>query len=229
MNEMSNHLGIGVGAELVALGAQPRADGVVVLDDAVVHHRDAAADVRVGIALGGHAVGRPAGVADADGAFELLLVRELFQFRHALTGAQALQTAIDHGHSHRVVAAVLEAAQAFQQDRDDVTPRYRGDDSTHRGFPCSRNRAPAVSAAAGAAGASCPSMAPRSIAPALTISGWRPSVAIHSTSVRPPYARKCQSVSHGCPRVYGEAARIRICSTIAAAALRNQGCSQIRE
>ena len=44
----------------------------VVLDDAVVHHRDlaGAVGVRVGVVLAGLAVRRPAGVADAHAACE---------------------------------------------------------------------------------------------------------------------------------------------------------------
>src|SRR5918993_732606 len=187
MDQMRNHLGVGIGGELIARRLKLRANRRVVLDDAVVHHRDAAADMRMGIALGGHAVRRPARVADADHALELLLVGQLLELRHAPARAQAFEAAIDDGDACGVVAAVLEAAQTFQQDRDDVAPRYRGDDSAHREDPCSRNSAPAVSAAAGAAMAKSAIAAPNSITAPLTTSGWRPSVAIQSTSVSAAY------------------------------------------
>src|SRR5581483_8009949 len=103
------HLGVGVRGELVAVRAQPGAHLVVVLDDAVVHHRDAARDVRVGVALRGHAVGRPARVADADVAVQVVVPDHLFQLGDAAGGPQPLQGAVDDGDSGRVVAAVLEA------------------------------------------------------------------------------------------------------------------------
>ena len=51
-----------------------------VFDDAVVHHGQPAGDVRVGVALGGHAVGGPAGVGDADvgGAWRRIGLRGKF-------------------------------------------------------------------------------------------------------------------------------------------------------
>src|SRR5581483_1937781 len=47
---------------------------------------------------------------------------------------QALHAAVDHGDARRVVAAVLEAPQALEQDRHDVTGGYGCDDSAHGAF-----------------------------------------------------------------------------------------------
>src|SRR4051812_23556559 len=66
IHALRDHLGGGIGGERITQVLQPLAHLLVVLDDAVMRHRDAAAHVRVGIALGGHAVRRPARMADAD-------------------------------------------------------------------------------------------------------------------------------------------------------------------
>src|SRR6185436_10030427 len=220
---MRDHLGVGVRSELVAERSEPGADRLVVLDDAVVHHRDPAADVRVGVALGGRAVRGPAGVADADGALQA--DREARQLGDAAGTPDSFQTAIDDGDAGRVVAAVLQPPQPFDQDRDDVTPRYRGDDSAHAGFPCRNVSTPAVIIAAGAAQAKSTIQAPRNITAPGTSHGRLPSVAIHSTSVSAAYARKLHTACHGWPAMYGEAPSATICSAMAAAAARNHGFS----
>src|SRR6185436_3311034 len=220
---MRDHLGIGVRSELVAERLKPRANRRVVLDDAVVHHRDPAAHMRMGVALGGHAVGGPARVADAD--LSLQAERKFGQLGNATRAANTLEPAIDDGHPRGVVAAVLQPSQAFDQDRDDVAPRYRGDDSAHAGFPCRNESAPAVTTAAGTAAARSAMQAPRNITAPGTSHGRLPSVAIHSTSVSAEYARKLQSVSHGCAMVYAVLPRTTISSAIAVAGTRYQGCS----
>ena len=63
VDEMNDHLGVGLGDEPVSLLLQPRAQGLEVFDDAVVHHRDLiVADV--GMRVGGcrRAMRRPAGM-----------------------------------------------------------------------------------------------------------------------------------------------------------------------
>ena len=62
---MGDDFGVGLRLEFVAELAQALALLFVVLDDAVVHQRDAVADVRVRVGLGDAAVRRPARVADA--------------------------------------------------------------------------------------------------------------------------------------------------------------------
>src|SRR5262249_40625595 len=71
-DELGDDLGVGVGAEGDALGLELALQGGVVLDDAVVDNGDQAVafagGVRVGVGVGGGAVGGPAGVRDADRA-----------------------------------------------------------------------------------------------------------------------------------------------------------------
>ena len=71
-DQMRDHFGVGLAAEFGAVLAEPFAQLAEILDDAVMHDRDAVGGVRMGVALGRLAVGRPAGVADADLAGERL-------------------------------------------------------------------------------------------------------------------------------------------------------------
>ena len=78
VDAMRDHLGVGLGAELVAAPLEVRAQLLVVLDDAVVHDREPVArDVRVRVALARHPVGGPAGVGDADLAGGRALLQRL--------------------------------------------------------------------------------------------------------------------------------------------------------
>ena len=69
-DEMGDDLAVGLALEGAALGLHLLAQRLEILDDAVVDDRDAVDDVRVGVADGRRAVGRPAGVGDADRAGE---------------------------------------------------------------------------------------------------------------------------------------------------------------
>ena len=73
-HQVHRDLGVGVAGEFHALGLQLVAQARVVLDDAVVDDGDLAGGVavRVRVAVGGAAVGGPAGVAQAGGAGQRL-------------------------------------------------------------------------------------------------------------------------------------------------------------
>ena len=139
VEQVGDGLGVGLGREGVALGLQARAQLGEVLDDAVVHHGEAAGDVRVGVALGGHAVGGPAGVGDADAGLEAGGVGLGGEFGHAADGAQAgelgLAFGLQDGQAGGVIAAVFQLAQTFEQHGDDVATGNGGDDATHRKEP----------------------------------------------------------------------------------------------
>ena len=91
-----------------------------VLDDAVVHDGDPAGrvGVRVGVAVVGRAVGGPAGVAHAGRAGDRAVGEFLVQVLDAAGLLGDLQRAVraDDGDARGVVAAVLEAAQALDDD-----------------------------------------------------------------------------------------------------------------
>ncbi len=138
VDEMRDHLGVGLRDELVAAGLQLVAQLLEVLDDAVVHHRDfAAGSVRVRVVLGRCAVRRPARVRDARGAGQrppVGLRREVGDACGADQPVERRRRAADHAQPRGVVAAILEPADAVDQDRDDVARADRADDAAHGRF-----------------------------------------------------------------------------------------------
>ena len=89
----------------------------MVLDDAVVHDRDVAGDVRVGVELARPAVRGPARVADAGRARRAVrFASAVVEVRELADGAHDLDAlAVVHGEAGRVVAAVFEPAQAVDK------------------------------------------------------------------------------------------------------------------
>ena len=69
---MGDDLGVGLAAELAALGNQLVAQRLEILDDAVVDQRHRPDDMRMGVADGRRAMRRPAGVGDAGNAVQRL-------------------------------------------------------------------------------------------------------------------------------------------------------------
>src|SRR6185437_6330041 len=136
MHAMGDHLGIRLRGELVTAALELGAQLLMVLDDAVMNDRESVArDVRMGIALARHAVGRPARVRDAELAVRRIVIERVLQRLHLADGAQALELvmAVDHGDPSRVVAAIFEPAQALHQNGNYVALGNRSDDSTHLG------------------------------------------------------------------------------------------------
>jgi hypothetical protein len=126
---VGNDFGVGIGGEHVALGGQFLLDLREVLDDAVMHHRQACGNVRVGIALARHAVRGPARVGDAGVGREAL--GGLGQFDDAADAAQALEVRIEYCQTGRVVTAIFEAGESFDQDEDDILAGDGRDDAAH--------------------------------------------------------------------------------------------------
>jgi hypothetical protein len=115
--QMGDYLGVGLGLEDMALAEKLFFKLEVVLDYAVMNYDDTsrAVGVRVGILLGGLAVRRPPGMADAYLPFKGVqrhYLRELVQFPHA--PAQVYAVRRHHGYTGRIVAPVFEAAQPVQ-------------------------------------------------------------------------------------------------------------------
>ena len=142
-DELRGDLGVGLGEELDALGEQLLLQRVEVLDDAVVDQGEpvvVAAAVRVGVAVGGAAVGRPAGVPDAGarGGERVRLERraEVLELAGALLGRDAVVG--DQGDARRVVPAVLEPGQPLHHDLEGRVihgPADVAHDSAHAGQP----------------------------------------------------------------------------------------------
>ena len=111
-------------------------EGEVILDDAVVDDDEGAGAVAVGMGVlfGGTAVGGPAGVADAEGAGEGVVGDEGFEVAELAGGAAELHVAVGgagDGDAGGVIAAVFEAAQAFDDDGHGRIGANVSDDSTH--------------------------------------------------------------------------------------------------
>ena len=134
-DEVGDDFGVGFGDELVAFGDEGVLEGEVVFDDAVVDDDESAAAVAVGVGVffGGAAVGGPAGVADAEGAVERGVGDDGFEVAELAGGAAEGEAfgASGYGDAGGVVAAVFEAAQAFNDDGDDGLGTNVTDNSTH--------------------------------------------------------------------------------------------------
>ena len=142
-DQMGEHLGVGLRVEMVAFALKAGAQGAVVLDDAVVDQRDVAGlvEMRVGVGLGGRAVGGPAGVGDARGGAlakraaghsAWALVVEHGDFARGLGDDDPV--VIEHGDARRVIAAVFEPAQPVDEHGGRVRLADVSDDAAHGEF-----------------------------------------------------------------------------------------------
>ncbi len=118
-DQMRDDFGVGLGGEFRALGFQLAAQLGEILDDAVVHDRELFGGVRMRVVLGRPAVGRPAGVADADGARRAARARAAAsRFLQLAFGAPARQHAVlERGDARGIVAAIFEALERIDQLR----------------------------------------------------------------------------------------------------------------
>ena len=136
---MHGDLGVGVAVELDACRLEFVAQGRVVLDDAVVDHRDLAGAVpmRVGVAVGGTAVRGPAGVAQPGLALQRRRVRagqRVVEVRQPAGAAvhRHPALAVEHGDARRVVASVLHPAKCLHHDIAGRTLPDVADNAAHR-------------------------------------------------------------------------------------------------
>ena len=136
IDELGNGLGIGFGAELLALGLQFRAQFGVVLDDAVVHQGNPRGAVRMRVALGRRAMRRPARVADPDGAGQTALLQRRGQVAQLALGAAALDVAVHQGgDAGAVIAAIFQPPQRIQDDGRGGTAADNPNNATHSARP----------------------------------------------------------------------------------------------
>ena len=74
MHEVGDDFGIGIGGKFITRRFELSTKFFVVLDDAVMHDRQAIGNMRVGIAFTGGAVRGPAGVGNPGFATQMLFV-----------------------------------------------------------------------------------------------------------------------------------------------------------
>jgi hypothetical protein len=79
LDQVSDDLGIGIGAESVALFAKVAFQSKVILDNAVVDHHENSGFVRMGIDFRRSSMSRPTGVADASLTDQRLCLEIFFQ------------------------------------------------------------------------------------------------------------------------------------------------------
>ena len=104
-----------------------------ILDDAVMHDRDAVGRVRMRVPLVRTAVRRPARVADAGRAGERLAFEPGFELLQLAFGAAALRCAVfERGDAGQIIAAIFEAPERVDQlPSDRLAPQY-SDNPAHR-------------------------------------------------------------------------------------------------
>ena len=144
LDQMRERLRVGLGGQPVATGGEPVAELPEVLDDAVVDDRDLARAVLVGMSVEviGAAMGGPAGVGQADRRMGRAVGdgrAQVGELAGLLLDEQAAGI-IDEGDARRVVAAVLEPLQAFDEDRARLAGPRIADDAAHpfRSSLCTR-------------------------------------------------------------------------------------------
>ena len=132
MDQVRDDFGIGLRDEAIAPLFEPLAQRLEILDDSVMDDRDLVmADVRMRVGRRGRAMRCPARVRDTGRAHSARRVRLRREIGDASRADQPLQAAVDHGEARRVVAAILEPADAVDQGRYDVFARDGADDAAH--------------------------------------------------------------------------------------------------
>ena len=136
VQQVGDHLGVGLAFEDVPLGGQLGLQLGEVLDDAVVHQRHAPGLVRVGVGGGRGAVGGPAGMADADRGLHRVLGQDGLQIADLALAAAAFDMAVDHGGDPGgIIAAVFQPLQAVDQTGNDGAVSRDADDAAHAKAP----------------------------------------------------------------------------------------------
>ena len=132
-HQMGDHLGVGFGLELRAFGFELLTQLPEIFDDAVVHDGHALGGMRMGIVLVGPAVGRPAGMADPDGAGERTIVEPLLEILQLSFGPPAREaSALQRRDPSGIVAAIFEALERIDDLACDRLAAQNSDDPAHR-------------------------------------------------------------------------------------------------
>ena len=143
---MGNNLGIGFGDELVTLRGELALEVEVVLDNAVVHHDDAARAVAmwVGVLFSWAAMGGPARVADTEGPLQRIFAQNLFKVGKLSGRAAEFERGagrVADRDACRVVSAIFEPPQPFNNDGDDLLRANITNNSAHETILCEESGA----------------------------------------------------------------------------------------
>ena len=98
-----------------------------------MYHSQSGGQVRVGVMLGGFAVGGPAGVSDTHVTCGWGGGERLFQLDYLAHCAYALQllAVAKHRDTGGIVASILQTAQTFKQDGGNVSMSNSANNSAH--------------------------------------------------------------------------------------------------
>jgi hypothetical protein len=132
-DQVGHDLAIGVAFERAPVRQQLVAQRLEVLDDAIVDQRHLGGGVGVGVVCGRRAVGRPAGVGDADRAGRGIALQLAHQVGElALRAPPHQRAAIQRAYARAVIAAVFHSPQAVDQPIRDLFPPDDADNAAHR-------------------------------------------------------------------------------------------------
>ena len=142
-DKVGYHFGISLGLELDAFRGELCLEARVVLDNAVVDNGNLAveAGVRVCILFGRCTVGGPAGVGDADIAFNRVVLELLFEGADLARCADRFDlAAVDKGDARAIVATVFEFLESADQDGERFVLADVADYSAHSKIlkPCKK-------------------------------------------------------------------------------------------
>ncbi len=130
---MGDDLGVSLGGERDPFFFQLVPQFPEILDDAVVHDGKPVGGVGMGVVFGRPTVRCPARVADPDGSRKRLAHEPLFQVLELALGATPRQRAVlQRRHARRIVAAVFETLERFDEKRCD---RLAADDADNPAHP----------------------------------------------------------------------------------------------
>ena len=137
---MCDDFSISFGGEFVAFFDELSLQRDIVLDDSIVYDHDSPGAIAMGmrVLFGGAAVSSPAGVADAVGSVQRLEADDFFEITQLALGATDLETVAvaAHGDAGGVVAAIFQATQPFNDDRDHALLTDVPHNATHAQLPC---------------------------------------------------------------------------------------------
>ena len=136
VDEVDEHLGICIADKGVSVSFKARTEGLVILNDAIVDHGEAAKScgMRVGVNVVRWPVRGPSGVTDAHRAgwnFVANEGQEIFNFPFFLFYLNGIR-AIKNSNTSAVVSAVFESLQALDENGKAVFISYVSNYTAHR-------------------------------------------------------------------------------------------------
>src|SRR5439155_13576898 len=148
LDQVHDDLGVGVGAERVAVGLERGFQLAEVLDDAVQDDRElpvVAAGERVRVLLGDGTVRRPARVPEPGRGLRAVRAGGVLQELQIADSAHVVELfLLAERQAGRVVAAVLQPLEALEQKVLTCSPADVADDSTHARTSLTNAKGPAA-------------------------------------------------------------------------------------